>query len=113
MSYYSLETIRDEGSKKVTVRGTLALGDAPGCHKAVLAYLQEFGYNPATAVIDIAGTPVSVAVAGDDAEIQAVAVTEDAFADEFQQRAAVENVMLNALEMRRIYTAVKAAEEDA
>jgi hypothetical protein len=113
MPYYTIETIRDEGANTVTVRGTLALGDAPDCHKAALAYLQEFGYNPATGVIDIGGTPVTVAVAGDDPELQAVAVTENAFADEFQQRAAVENVMLNALEIRRIYTAVKAAEENA
>lgn len=111
MSFYTLETIRDETSGRTTVRGSLAVDDVPGCELAVLAYLEEFGYSPSTGVIDIAGTPVTIALAGGAAaEIQAVAVSDDA-PDEIVLKAAVENVMLDALEIRRIYRAVKAGEE--
>ena len=113
MPAYSLQTIRDEHSGRVTVRGSLGLGATAGAGRAVVAYLAEFGYNPDTGTIDVLGRPVTVSlVGGERPELLAVAVTSGESGAEVEAAGAVESVLLRALEILRILAALAAAGED-
>ena len=110
-SLYTLETIHDENTGSVTVLGALNLGDLEGCNTAVMAYLEEFGFNHATGVFDVGGIPVTVNTAeGEGTEIEAVASSGALSPAEADLRAAVRYVLEIAVDMYRYYKAMKAAE---